>query len=230
MPARLIINDQDLDQQLPIIDRVLGTVTHAINNDLAFLAGSIELAAISSNTKHQAGLLDETRDSTLAISQRLSRNRAMLRAGGGESAPTDLKSLIDRAIEISRAARPDAPAIEPPRVFPSGRPSIVADQCAVGIAELIFNAWDAVDEPVSIALSKGEFFEVAIRDRGPGMSDDTFERCVEPFFTTRGFPHWGLGLSAAYYAASAHGGGLVLNTEIQDCGLEAVFLLPSDNS
>ena len=128
MPARLIINDRALDQQLPIIDRVLGTVTHAINNGLAFLAGSIELAAVSSDTKHQAGLLGQTRDSTLAISERLSRNRAMVRSPSGEPAPTDLKSLIDMVIRISRAARPDAPAIEPPRIFPSGRPSIVAPE------------------------------------------------------------------------------------------------------
>ena len=47
------------------------------------------------------------------------------------------------------------------------------------------------------------------------MSDDTFENCVQPFFTTRGFPHWGLGLSAAYYAAAAHGGGLVLTTRFK---------------
>lgn len=63
------------------------------------------------------------------------------------------------------------------------------------------------------AGSAATFVEWIIRDHGPGMDADTRAKAIEPFFTTRP-KGTGLGLAIADRVADAHGGALVLDSEL----------------
>jgi CheY-like chemotaxis protein len=53
---------------------------------------------------------------------------------------------------------------------------------------------------------------VEIRDTGIGMSEDTRNRCLEPFFTTKGERGTGLGLAMVYGMAQRHRAGLEIDS------------------
>ncbi len=54
--------------------------------------------------------------------------------------------------------------------------------------------------------------EISVRDNGPGMSEDTQKRILEPLFTTKNFGT-GLGLPAVEKIMEQHGGGLEFSSK-----------------
>jgi CheY-like chemotaxis protein len=56
------------------------------------------------------------------------------------------------------------------------------------------------------------FVTVKIEDTGEGMMDEVKERCLEPFFSTKGTTRSGMGLTAALAAAGRYGGTLALES------------------
>ncbi|MGC2424619.1 MAG: PAS domain S-box protein [Nitrospirota bacterium] len=73
-------------------------------------------------------------------------------------------------------------------------------------------------------LPEGNYVYVEVSDTGCGMSVETRRRVFEPFFTTK-FTGRGIGLSAVFGIASAHGGAVGLESE-EGCGATFRILLP----
>ena len=65
---------------------------------------------------------------------------------------------------------------------------------------------------------------IAVCDNGPGMDDETLQRAMEPFFTTKSHGT-GLGLAVAQVVAMAHHGHFSLTSE-QGVGTTALITLP----
>jgi len=55
--------------------------------------------------------------------------------------------------------------------------------------------------------------EISVTDTGVGMSEDTRQRCLEPFFTTKGERGSGLGLAMVYGAVQRHNADLDIASE-----------------
>lgn len=75
---------------------------------------------------------------------------------------------------------------------------------------------------------------IAVRDRGPGIPEESLEKVFEPFFRletsrNRGTGGTGLGLAISRQLAAAMGAQLTLRNHPEG-GLEARFVLPSRNS
>ncbi|MCE5237910.1 response regulator [bacterium] len=66
---------------------------------------------------------------------------------------------------------------------------------------------------------------VRVSDSGPGLAPDAVEQALEPFFTTKGREHLGLGLSVAHGIVTRSGGKLTLGKSDLG-GLAATFALP----
>ena len=84
------------------------------------------------------------------------------------------------------------------------------------LTNLIFNAVDAMPAGglVSIAtmpLENG--VALTVTDTGIGMTDSERERCLEPFFTTKGEGGTGLGLAVVYGIIQRHGGTIEIASE-----------------
>ncbi len=76
-------------------------------------------------------------------------------------------------------------------------------------ALLIDNAFRHAAPPVRVVCRQdGEWLELAVEDRGPGLADAELERVFEAFYHRTGSDGVGLGLHLARRIAEAHGGGL----------------------
>ena len=85
------------------------------------------------------------------------------------------------------------------------------------LTNLIFNAVDAMQSSGRItvsAYSRGEDVVLSVKDTGTGMTEEVRQRCMEPFFSTKGEGGTGLGLSLAYGVIQRHKGTIQIESEI----------------
>jgi signal transduction histidine kinase len=93
------------------------------------------------------------------------------------------------------------------------------------LTNLIFNAVDALPGGGTIRIEtkvEGEMAVLRITDSGLGMDENTLQRCLEPFFTTKGEAGTGLGLSVVHGIIKRHGGTMEITS---DPGMGTSFTL-----
>lgn len=62
------------------------------------------------------------------------------------------------------------------------------------------------------AFVKDEYFYLEVRDTGIGMSKDVVQRCLEPFFSTKGEDGTGMGLAMVHGIIERHNGSLSIDS------------------
>jgi signal transduction histidine kinase len=83
------------------------------------------------------------------------------------------------------------------------------------LTNLIFNALDAIAEAGVVTLKTQLLDGVAVvevTDTGIGMTSEVRERCLEPFFTTKGDHGTGLGLAMVFGIIKRHQGTLEIES------------------
>ncbi len=196
-----------------------GGLDAASERSLAIIAGQIERI-----TRIVQGVLEFARVRELRI------------------APTDLKELIGRVVELveDRFAR-QAIALEitvPPDLDPLAAD---ADQLQQVFLNLALNAADAMPQGgrLRIAASRGERVHaehgeapipcviVAFEDTGVGIAPEHLARVFEPFFTTKEIGSGtGLGLAISYGIVREHGGWIAV--ENREKGSRFSICLPAE--
>jgi CheY-like chemotaxis protein len=84
------------------------------------------------------------------------------------------------------------------------------------LTNLIFNAVDAMPEGGAITLRTrpdGERVVLEVSDTGTGMTEEVRQRCLEPFFSTKGDRGTGLGLAMVFGTVQRHEGAIDIETE-----------------
>ena len=97
------------------------------------------------------------------------------------------------------------------------------------LLNLLMNAIDATprDAAVSVGTCAREgSIELAVCDMGPGIAPDLRERVFEPFFTTRGARHGGIGLAIARNLVEQAGGRIAVRAAATG-GATFVVTLPT---
>jgi PAS domain S-box-containing protein len=232
-------------QRLESLGVLAGGIAHDFNNLLAGILGNAELLFETAR--------DEARESAQAIVTAAERaaalTRQMLAYAGqrdfGHREPVDLGVVVRelRALlhaVLSKKARFEI-VIEPDSV-------VLGDRATLGqvIMNLLANASDALgDAPGEIhvrarrvrevdarwdaaqgaTVRPGEWVLVEIEDTGAGMDEATRGRVFEPFFSTKERGH-GLGLAACLGIVSAHGGAVLVESELGH-GSRFSLLLPA---
>jgi signal transduction histidine kinase len=98
------------------------------------------------------------------------------------------------------------------------------------VLNLLTNALDSIEEGGTVRVEVGRrqgFAEIAVTDRGCGMTPEVMEHIFEPFFTRRKEGQGtGLGLSISYRIVADHGGQLEAHSPGRDRGATFRVRLP----
>jgi signal transduction histidine kinase len=99
------------------------------------------------------------------------------------------------------------------------------------LTNLIFNAVEAMPQGGTIVIRMrcdGSQVTLEVSDTGTGMTDEVRQRCLEPFFTTKGHHGTGLGLSMVYGIVQRHQGTIDIRSEV-DKGTTFIIRIPQQS-
>jgi signal transduction histidine kinase len=196
-------------ERLDTAEYLAGSVAHAINNPLAALRGTVELA-LQSGRKRDA-TLDRVLHLTRRIEDVAARTLQLVRQGEfrlDEELPGEILEQVRDEI----GARATDSGVALPLKIQEKLPWIVVDRSLIvaALSAIAENAVEATKEGGEVVLEverlpglRGVAYRVT--DAGPGIPKDVVERIFEPFFTTKG-AGTGLGLAIARGVIQGHGG------------------------
>ena len=216
-------------------------IAHEINQPLAAVATYAHACArmIRSRMTNDVELLetlDRISDEALRAGAIINRLRDLVRRRDSRHAKCDLNELVR---DIAGLAGLDAfhSGIRLELDLADALPQVVADRIQVQqvILNLVRNAMEAMeadsgeDRAVTLRTLRGDngAVEVAIIDRGVGLTGDEEAELFEPFYTTKE-AGMGMGLSISRSIVRAHG-GRVWFTRNADRGTTFHFTLPAED-
>ena len=203
-----------------VIGRMVGSVTHEINNPLQTIKNCLYL--IQQDTKPDSPNMDPL-EMALSETQRLSNIVGQLRQLYRPQAVQTMRSqeLMDIIEEVhtlvihhlsnSNVVWQPLPGLRSCTI------NCIKDQIIEVFLNICMNAIEAM-QPNGGILSANMIFSndqeqvgVVISDTGPGISPEILSHIFEPFITTKEFG-LGLGLSISYGIIQKHGGGITVDS------------------
>ena len=213
-------------ERLRAMGQMASGIAHDFNNSLSPIVGFAELLLrrpdLPKETAQSYVQLINTAAQDAASVIRRMRELYRERAESTPDFPVDLRRCIDEVVALTQPrwkseaqARGITIQMETDVV---DVPTILGDAAGIRemLANLIFNAVDAMPEGGTItvaARTDGSHVRLEVRDNGVGMSDDVRQRCLEPFFSTKGQHGTGLGLSMVHATVEQHRGRLQIESE-----------------
>ena len=234
-------------QKMEAIGQLTGGVAHDFNNLLAAIQGHAELIALEG--KADPSLVAPILSATERGSDLVRRLLSVARKQALKPESVDIGQLVAGMTPLLRRTLEASIRIEThvePTVW-----SARADpgQLESAILNLVLNARDAMPRGGRLVIDcrnaraatngplrrqgarAGEFVQIAVRDKGRGMTAEVRERALEPFFTTKKFGEGsGLGLSTVFGFVRQSGGYLEIESEPGAGTTVRLFLPRSDGA
>ena len=221
-------------------------VVHEVNNPLSIIKNYLKILGMKLSKQNIAQ--DEIRiicEEIGRIANILSGLTSLSEKKVGDVSPVDVNALISDLVKIRRESLAEDSGIEVHLDLKDTLPSVMTekDDLKQVFINLIDNAEEAMPEGGNLyiktryissylegeAIPEGEeyegYVEIAIRDEGPGIPEDIKPRLFEPFVSSKGGDHEGLGLSVIYSIVKALGGTIACETE-KDKGTAFQIELP----
>jgi CheY-like chemotaxis protein/anti-sigma regulatory factor (Ser/Thr protein kinase) len=231
-------------ERLAALGSMAGGIAHDFNNALSIIMGFGELLLRDAEhglTKESATvplttILTAAEDAASIVH----RLREFYRPDepGEEHRAVDLNALIEQSIALTQprwqtAASANGCAITV-TTDPGEIPSIDGDPAELreAFTNLIFNAVDALPQGGTISFRTrrdGDSVTLTISDSGTGMGEEVRQRCLEPFFSTKGNAGTGLGLSMVFGVIQRHAGTIEVESELHQ-GTTFTLRLPADET
>jgi signal transduction histidine kinase len=227
MTAALKEHQQRLVQseKLAGIGRLAAGVAHEINNPLAVILGYAKLLGRKADGAAAEDLQvieDETLRAKLIVDGLLDLSRPL----SIEPEPVNLRALCDEAVARLRETR----LLEGLAVAVSGEGRVEGhpQKLRQVVLNLVKNAAEAAGSgglvEVLVEGAPGGA-RIAVRDSGPGLSEEARAKLYEPFFTTKD-AGTGLGLAVSQGIVRAHGGQIEVES-LPAGGAQFVVRLPA---
>ena len=220
-------------ERLGAIGRMAAGIAHDLNNSLAPVVGFSELllndTAGTALTERQREWLTLIHRGALDAAGTVTRLREVYRprASQDDYEPVDVAQLAERVVALTRPKwHDDALAAGKSIVVQTDlqpAPPALGDPAELreALTNLVFNAADAILDNGTITIRTYSVDEperavvLEVEDNGTGMSEEDQQRCLEPFFTTKGERGTGLGLSLVHGTAQRHGGRIQVESRLR---------------
>jgi DNA-binding response OmpR family regulator/anti-sigma regulatory factor (Ser/Thr protein kinase) len=200
-----------------IFGQLAESLVHELNNPLAAVIGFAELIKRRNLISDESVLnhIEMIRSMGVRASAKLS-SLLVIAKNDGNKTYVNLNTLVSDVVELINA-RLLTVQVEAETDFKENLPEIKgsANQLARAVLALINNAVDAAEqqsEPsrrrilVRTDVTVDGLIEISVRDFGDELPRDITDRLSEPFFTTKGSHHTGLGLFLVKSVMEAHNG------------------------
>jgi PAS domain S-box-containing protein len=225
-------------QKMEAIGHLTGGVAHDFNNLLMAIQGSLELLQRRlPNDPKAARLIDNALQGARRGSALTQRMLAFARRQELKLLPLDVRDVVQQMANLLQSSL--GPSIRVETNFPPELPKVIADanQLELALLNLAINGRDAMPNGGTITiratrpadapgLTAEDYICVSVTDTGVGMDEDTLQRAMEPFFTTKGVGKGtGLGLPMVHGMAQQSGGTLLLKSK-RGRGTSAELYLP----
>lgn len=229
-------------QKMDAIGQLTGGIAHDFNNLLMVVLSSLEMVKRRlPDDPRIIGLVNNAIQGAQRGSALTQRMLAFARRQELTVSPIDVPTLVRDMRELLQ--RSLGPSIPIELRFPLSLNDALADanQLELALLNLAVNARDAMPAGGSIiiaareenvgtghmsALAVGRYLVLSVADTGEGMDQETLEKAMEPFFTTKGVGKGtGLGLSMVHGMAEQSGGRLILKSILGE-GTTAEIWLP----
>jgi signal transduction histidine kinase len=195
-------------------------VTHDLRTPIASIKATVsglragDVTYDASSLREALAVIEEEAD---RLQRRVTNLLSMARVEAGDAVLTrdwvDVTDVIASSLESLRSIRGKRPVT---LEFEEDLPLVLADydQLQIAVRNLIENAFHYSPPGAPVEISAGASLgqlRVRVRDHGPGLMPDEFERVFEKFYrglAARRIPGTGLGLPICRGVAEAHGGHL----------------------
>jgi PAS domain S-box-containing protein len=212
-------------ERLRAMGQMASGIAHDFNNSLSPIVGFAELLMKNPDlpretTQTYAQLINTAALDAASVIRRL-RELYRDRTEGIVGDPIDLRRCIEEVIALTQPRWKNQALGQGIGIHIDTRvedvPRFPGDAAGIRemLANLIFNAVDAMPAGGTItvrARPDGAAVRLEVSDTGTGMSDEIRQRCLEPFFTTKGQHGTGLGLSLVHSTVQRHGGTLTIES------------------
>ncbi len=221
-------------EKLEALKELAYGASHEINNPLANIAARAQTLLEGEADSERAKKLSAIHRQAMRAHEMISDLMLFARPPKLQAKVLDVRQLARRVVDQERDV---AKENDVELVCETGDDAIevLADETQLGVAihALVKNALEAVgdDGNVHVAVRQTEigpdtFAEIAVRDNGPGVSDEVRRHMFDPFFSGREAGRGlGFGLSKCWRIVTDHNGQVVVNRP-SGGGAEVSILLP----
>ena len=216
-------------------------VAHDFNNVLGLTLGFAELLLHGDDNLSNEERVEFTQRIITASqdgAQMVNRLREFHRPEDGEIwERVDLAQLVQQALQLTQpkwsaeAQRRGASINTVAEIEPVPAIKGLTAELREMLTNLIFNATDAIPGSGSItvrARTEANHVVLEVADTGSGMTEEVRQRCLDPFFTTKGDKGTGMGLAMVYGITQRHDAKLEIDTKVGK-GTTFRFRFPIDD-
>ena len=222
-------------QKLEAIGTLAGGIAHDFNNLLQGVFGYISLARLKCDDKEQGLAALTEAEKALHLSVKLT-NQLLTFSKGGKPVKKaiDLRTTVDNATKFALSGSRSGCRITSNDVWLTNADE---GQIAQVIQNIVLNADQSMPEGGQIdivlrnvqapgkdipqGLSKGNYVEISIADRGVGIPEHYATKIFDPYFTTKEKVS-GLGLATSYSIIRNHNGMIDMRS---DLGVGTTFFI-----
>jgi PAS domain S-box-containing protein len=209
-------------ERLRALGQMASGIAHDINNAISpiMLYTDVLLEKEADLSARARGFLQTIQQAISDVAATVSRMKEFYREREPQSPMLSVKlnQLVEQVVNLTRARWSDMALRKGADIDVStdlagdlSEISGVESEIREALTNLVLNAVDALPNGGKIVLrtrtdsSAASRVYVEVVDTGSGMDASTQQRCLEPFFTTKGEQGTGLGLAMVYGVAQRHG-------------------------
>ncbi|MBI4331846.1 MAG: PAS domain S-box protein [Chloroflexi bacterium] len=240
--AQLLATQRQVIQQerLRALGLMASGIAHDFNNYLTGILGFSELLLVAPGIRDDKDeslrCLKQIHDAAGGAADVVRRLRQFYRPTDETEPfhPVHLDRLIEEVVSLSRPKWEGQSQEQGIQIQVKTETAPVCEVMGVeadlreAFINLLFNAVDAMPRGgvVTFCCRPADAnLAVIISDTGAGMTPEVLDRCLEPFFTTKGEKGTGLGLSLVHGIVQRHGGKLTIDSKVGE-GTTVTMYLP----